>query len=125
MARKTIKINGVDCTALFAPYGYTVSYKKIFGNNGGVMLDGSTVEDVLAIKAVITFPCLPWTESNFNTLLSSIYGSAYASIYYFDPRTNAYRTIDCIYSEISGTHRITNINGQEIWTSGALEFTER
>ena len=126
MGRKTIKINNVDRTALFTPYGYSVTYKKVMGSNGGVMQDGSTIEDVIAIKAVITLPCMPLKENQFYSLLASLYGSKYAELHYFDPRTNAYRTIECIYAEVSGTHRITNVYGQEIWTSGsALELTER
>ena len=49
---KTIKINDVDFTSMFTPVGYSVGYKSIQGNNGGLMLDGSYTEDEIAQKAV-------------------------------------------------------------------------
>ena len=60
--RKSISINDVDCSTIFTRYGYSVSYTKIRGAAGGTMLDGSTTEDVIAIKAVVTLSFMPQTE---------------------------------------------------------------
>ena len=84
--RKTIKINGVDFTDFFTPVGYKVKHKKITGPNSGYMLDGSYVEDVLAVKAIITCTCMPLSETQLSTLLTQLYGDA-LSVYFYDPQT--------------------------------------
>lgn len=122
---KNISINGVDCASLFTRYGYTVTYKKIHGNAGGTMLDGRTTEDVIAIKAVIKLNLMPFTEESLHTFLTSIYGSDYAVVMYFDPRENKYRTIEAMYDEIESEHAFINCNEDNIWLAGTLTLTER
>lgn len=123
--KKNISINNVDCSSLFMRYGYTVNYKKIRGKNGGTMLDGSTTEDVIAIKAVISLSFMPQTEADLTAFLTSLYGSDYATVYYFDPKEGGYRTIEAIYSEMNVKHLMTNINDAEMWQPGTLTLTER
>lgn len=123
--KKEISINGVDCSSLFMRYGYTTDYKKIHGANGGTMLDGSTTEDVIAIKAVISLSFMPQTEADLTAFLTSLYGSDYATVYYFDPKEGGYRTIEAIYSEMNVKHLMTNINDAEMWQPGTLTLTER
>lgn len=123
--KKEISINKIDCASLFPRYGYTVEYKKIHGNAGGTMLDGSTTEDVIAIKAVITLTVMPLTEASMTALLSSIYSKDYVQLEYFDTRAGDYRTIEAIYSEMQVKHLFTNVNDDEIWQSEKLTFTER
>lgn len=122
---KNITINGVDCASLFTRYGYTVTYKKIYGNAGGTMLDGRTTEDVIAIKAVIKLTFMPFAEESLSNFLSSIYGSDYAVVKYFDPKAGKYRTIEAMYSEIESEHAFINCNEDNIWLAGALTLTER
>lgn len=122
---KNISINGVDCASLFTRYGYTVTYKKIHGNAGGTMLDGRTTEDVIAIKAVIKLTFMPFTEESLPNFLSSIYGSDYAVVKYFDPRAGKYRTIEAMYSEIESEHAFINCNDDNIWLAGTLTLAER
>ena len=123
--KKEISINGVDCSSLFMRYGYSVNHKKIHGANGGTMLDGSTTEDVIAVKAVISLSFMPQTEEDLSAFLSSLYGSDYATVYYYDPKEGAYRTIEAIYSEMNAKHLMTNINDNEMWQPGAMTLTER
>ena len=122
---KEISINGVDCSSLFMRYGYSTNYKKIRGANGGTMLDGSTTEDVIAVKAVISLSFMPQTEEALSAFLSSLYGSDYASVYYYDPKEGTYRTIEAIYSEMNVKHLMTNINDDEMWQPGTMTLTER
>ena len=122
---KNITINGVDCASLFTRYGYTVKYKKVHGNAGGTMLDGSTTEDVIAIKAVIKLKLMPFTEESLSDFLSSLYRSDYAVVMYFDPRENKYRTIEAMYDEIESEHSFVNCNEDNIWLAGSLTLTER
>lgn len=123
--KKEISINDVDCSSLFMRYGYTTDYKKVHGANGGTMLDGSTTEDVIAVKAVISLSFMPQTEEALAEFLSSLYGSDYATVRYFDLMSGEYRTIEAIYSEINVKHLMTNIYENEMWQPGTLTLTER
>ena len=123
--KKSISINDVDCSTLFTRYGYSVSYIKIHGDAGGTMLDGSTTEDVIAIKAVVTYSFMPQTEEELNAFLNLLYKSDYAKVNYFDPFAKDYRTIETIYSEITSKHVMTNVNEDELWTTEQLTLTER
>lgn len=123
--KKSISINDVECSTLFTRYGYSVSYIKIYGDAGGTMLDGSTTEDVIAIKAVVTYSFMPQTEEELNAFLNLLYKSDYAKINYFDPKAKDYRTIEAIYSEITSKYVMTNVNDDELWTTEQLTLTER
>lgn len=123
--RKNISINDVDCSTIFTRYGYSVSYIKIRGDAGGTMLDGSTTEDVIAIKAVVTLSFMPQTEEELNAFLNLLYKSDYAKVNYFDPKAKDYRTVEAIYSEITSKHILTNVNNDEMWAIEQLTLTER
>ena len=123
--QKEIHINGTNRTSLFTKYGYAVGYKKIRGRNGGTMLDGSTTEDIIAIKAVVTLPLMPLSEEQLNELIADIYGGDYVTLYYFDIRTNAYIEAEFMYSEITGRHIMQNAFDTEMWLAGSLTLTER
>lgn len=122
---KEISINGVDCASLFMRYGYSTDYKKVHGANGGTMLDGSTTEDVIAVKAVISLSFMPQTEADLSAFLSSLYGSDYAIVRYFDIKEGDYREIEAIYSEMNVKHLMTNIYDNEMWQPGTMTLTER
>lgn len=123
--QKSIKINGVNYTSYVTKYGYSVAYRKVDGGAGGTMLTGETTVDVLAIKAVITVPLMPLFESQLNAIISDVLSVDYPTLYYYDPRTNAYRTISTILDEPEMRHVGMNVYNNEIWLSGTLTFTEK
>ena len=125
MAQKNIYINGTDYTAYFPPSGYEVSYEKVSGQNEGLMLDGSYEEDTLAIKAVVSSPLMPLTEKQQSKIVSDILSDDYASVYYFDPRKNAYRSAVMRYEIGTTKHRGTGADGNEYWTGLTVKFTDR
>lgn len=122
---KTIKINDVDFTSMFTPVGYSVGYKSIQGNNGGLMLDGSYTEDEIAQKALILLPRMPLNSSDLSTLLSNIYGSEYPKVYYYDPKDGDYREIYTRRNETE--HQFVGIgtDGKEYWTGTVITLTEK
>lgn len=123
--QKEIHINGNDYTSLVTRYGYSVSYTKIDGGQGGTMLDGSTTVDVLAIKAVITVPLMPLFGYQLNQIIADVLSTDYPLLYYFDPRLNDYRQVETIMSEPQMQHVGMNAFENEIWLAGTLTFTER
>lgn len=121
---KTIKINNIDFTPCFTPVGYRVTHKKITGPNSGYMLDGSYVEDVLAVKAIITCTCMPLGEPQYNALLKQLY-SGKLNVYFYDPRTGGYRTADMTCEPPEGVDRGKGTNAVEYWTGMVLVLTEK
>lgn len=121
---KTIKINNVDFTSYFTPVGADVSYKKILGNNGGVMLSGYTEEDILAWKAVVKLTAMPLTETQQSTLLTALMNST-VNLYYFDPKANTYRTVATIVDISNTKQRGKGGTGTEYWTGIKVTFTEK
>lgn len=90
-------INGIDFTALANRSSYTVEYEKRTGPNAGMMLDGSLTEDVLAIKAVISWSLNSMTAHQLNRLLAETLSAyPYVTVTYFEPRMNAPRTAEFI-----------------------------
>lgn len=125
MAQKTIQINGTDYTAYFPPAGYDVSYEKVKGQNEGLMLDGSYEEDVIAIKAVIFSPLMPLAEDLQSRFLQDLMSDDYASVYYFEPKLNAYRSAVMLYEIGTTKHRGTGADGNEYWTGLTVKFTDK
>ena len=89
------------------------------------MLDGSYEEDILAIKAVVSSPLMPLTEEQQSSILSDILSDDYATVYYFDPRKNAYRSAVMRYEIGTTRHRGSGANGTEYWTGLTVKFTDR
>lgn len=121
---KTVKMNGTTVTSYFVPKGMKVSYKKVLGKNGGTFLSGDREEDVLAWKAVVTLPCMPLTEAQQTDFL----GKATVddpTLYYFDPRTNAYRTIHYMATIKETVYRGAGGTGTEYWTGLVLVAEEK
>lgn len=125
MARKTMQVNGTDYTSFFPPSGYEVSYIKVKGNNEGTMLNGAYTEDIIAIKAVVSSPLMPLTEAQQSQFIQDVLSDDYASVYYFDPRKNTYRTAVMQYEIKPMKHRGTGADNNEYWTGLAVTFTDR
>lgn len=125
MARKTFQINGVDYTSCCPPAGYTVQYKKVDGGNSGTMLNGAFTEDTIALKAVVHLQFMPLTETQQSNILKNLLSDDYATIYYFDPHKNAYRSAVMTYEIEEAKHRGTSVDTNEYWTGLALTLTDR
>lgn len=125
LIQKNVSINGIDCSSIFTA-GYEIRYEKRRGNNGGMMLDGSTTVDVLAVKAIITLPMLPLAEINMQELITALTTSDYVTVTYWDLRAGKYRTIQAEPDELSVKYLFRNIHGDELWkTGGSVVLTER
>lgn len=121
---KTIKMNGVDVTSYFTPRGMKVTYNKVQGSNGGVFLSGDREEDILAWKATVTLECMPLTEAQQADFLSKVMVDD-PTLYYFDPKTNAYRTIHYMADIAEGTFKGAGGTGTEFWTGYVLTAEEK
>lgn len=121
---KTVKMNNSTVTSYFVPKGMKVSYKKVLGENGGTMLSGDRVEDVLAWKAVVTLPCMPLTETQQADFLTKAQSDD-PTLYYFDPKAKAYRTIHYMATIKETVYRGAGGTGTEYWTGLVLIAEEK
>ena len=121
---KTVKMNGVDVTSYFTPNGMRVTYKKVLGRNGGTYLSGDREEDVLAWKAVVRLTCMPLTETQQADFLAKA-TVADPTLYYFDPRTNGYRTIHYMADVAEAKFRGQGSNATNYWTGFVLTAEEK
>ena len=122
---KIIKINGVDFTNMITPAGYEVQYESVHGENGGLTLDGSYLEDEIAQKAVIKATCMPMNEDDLASLLSNIYGSKYASVYYFDPKKKGYMTITARRIVSGQKYKGKGSDGKDYWAGTVITLMEQ
>ena len=126
---KTAILNDMDLTALgvITGAGYSVEYVPVDGGQGGFMQDGSTKEDELGIKTIVSFPLMPMQESLNSRLLKAVYDTAETRLTYFDPKTGADRTMRTLRGRLSPmTYRGFGSDGNAYWTHGsALVLEER
>lgn len=123
--KKDLYVNGVNSSDILPEAGYSVIYDKVTGQNGGLMLDGTEEEDLLAIKAVCSFPLMPLNERKQSAFLQNLMSDKYATIYYFDPRQNAYRTAVMKWTLTETKHRGQGADGNEYWTGLTVTFRDR
>ena len=121
---KTININGADFTSYFPPPGVVCAYTKIDGGNGGTMKNGDTIQDIVAVKARGQATCMPLTEEQQKTLLSTIYSSQPVLLQYFDARTGADRTVEAYMETNETVYRGVGATGNTYWTGLVVSFSE-
>lgn len=124
MAKRLI-IDNLDFSSYFPRAGYQVEYTSVDGGQGGVMLNGESLADELAVKATVVLPCMPLNETQLSTLLTVIYASLYHSVEYYDPRTGRNRTITATARAASQTYRGFGANAVEYWTGIVVTLTEK
>jgi len=91
MKRLPLRIGGVDFSTYVNKYGVSFSYEPRMGNNGGMMLDGSEMTDILAWKAVLSLSCNSLTEAEMSALLSACV-KEYVEVTFWDPKEAKERT---------------------------------
>lgn len=124
---KILKINGIDFSSYFTPWGYTCLYRKIQGGNQGTMRDGSFIDDVLAYKITISATCMPLTEYEYETLINTLYfpNQEYVYVDFYDPRTKGYRRAECTFSVTEQIERGKGADGNIRWTGFKITLEER
>ena len=125
---KTAILNGMDLTALgvITRAGYSVEYVPVDGGQGGFMQDGSTKEDELGIKTIVSFPLMPMQESLNSRLLKTVYDSAETRLTYFDPKTGKDRTMRTLRGRLSPmTYRGFGGDGNAYWAGRADAHSRR
>ena len=88
---RTVIINGH--TYGIAPYSLIETPRRITGPNSGVSLDGTLIEDLVAIKYDISLELMPLTASELNQLAQDI-STAFVEVSYFSAVRNQTVTLE-------------------------------
>lgn len=84
MDRLPLIINGADFTADAKRFGYSITYEKRTGRNGGMMLDGSIEEDVIAWKAAVVWRLNDLTADRIAALNTAITSASVTATFWDD-----------------------------------------
>lgn len=123
MVAKTVQINGEDFTADFVPQ-FDIRQVRVQGPNGFPVSNGDTIVDLLTTKDEISYRVQPLSTVRLRAL-RAVMKNAYVNLYYFDPDTGNYRTIEAIPSEVSATYKGQQSDGADLWTVQTVSFRER
>lgn len=91
MERLSYIVDGVDFSAYVNRWQYAVRYDYREGKNGGLMLDGSYLRDLLAIKRVVSVTLNDRSGPQLSAFLSAVLKNE-VQLTYFEPADNADRT---------------------------------
>lgn len=119
----TFRLNGIDFSRDVYRKGLAVQYKKLYGKNGGTMLDGSQTVDLLAVKTVLTATCNPLTSARLSAL-SAVCRSECISVQYSDPEAGGDIRLEML-PELSVAKKSLVVNGVTYWEGVVISLTER
>lgn len=114
-------INGYDCSGIVNRYSFRCEPYYENGNNGGMLLDGSTVHDVLAAKVRVSWEMNSLSAEQYAALtnaLSSGESPDTVNAYFFDPSCNSIRL-----AKFHATRPVFNFafnNGRPMSFAGAV-----
>lgn len=118
------KINGIDFSAAFNSVGYSVTYEKREGTNGGQTQDGTLIEDILCWKAVIGLPCIDLEETVLAALLQACKVKD-ISFEYYDPSEQKSRLINASVEIGEATFLLEDCDGIRVYTGMAVTMREK
>lgn len=113
--RLPLTINGVDFSLLANKYEYQLGYITREGSNGGVMLDGTKVVDIIAYKAKITWPLNDMRDTDLAAIQSACQ-TPEVTVTFWDTLTNAQRTSTFIPS--FSEQKIGILRSPGLWWKG-------
>lgn len=87
-----LKINNVDVSPLVK--GLRVGYETLVADGSGRNANGDTVLDIINRKVKLYVSFRPMFAMDMETLLNS-FADYVINVEYRDPKTNAFRTIQC------------------------------
>lgn len=124
MTKLPLFIDDVNYTSYIDKYGYQVSYSPIKGPNEGVAIDGTTITDIVARKAVLSVTCNPLDQVRLASIISALSKDS-VEVTYFDTKTNAQRTAFFI-PEIGSTKIALQTAAGVYWfTAMTVTLTEK
>lgn len=119
----TFQVDGVDFSKLIYRYGFTVQYEKVYGKNGGQMLNGRETVDLVRVRKVLTAACNPLTSTQLSEL-AEVCKREYVAVRYTDPSEGGDVRIDAIPA-LSVVNKSLVTGGTTYWTDAVITLRER
>lgn len=118
-----VLLNGVDYSPLFYKYGLSEQPQKRYGRNGGDMLSGNRVVDLLAVKSTVVLTCNPLTTEQRNTL-RTICSEAYVTLVYNPGGANDNDVKLTVIPTMSASTIKLMAGGRTYWTGLTITMEE-
>ena len=120
-----IIINGVDCTQLFRKKNIPTETQDISGGNGGTMLTGKIVTDVIARHNTVSRAFRPLPLSDVSSFVSLLTSERYATVMLLDETTATETTKEYVYTVPTRTYLFTDRYGTAWYRLSDLILAER
>lgn len=88
------------------------------------MQNGGEFKDEVANMSIVEVPFMPLTDAQISALTQNLHTSQTCKVWFFDPDTNAYRTIRANRSIAKRKGRGTGADGNYYWTPVVATFEE-
>ena len=109
-----------DCTGIVNRYSMQCEIVERDGGNGGLLLDGRQVKDVLARKVRLSWTLNSLSASDYAALRAALETMEYAEV--FDPSANDKRIIECV-AEVP-PFELAFVDGEPMSKAGAALVLE-
>lgn len=119
----TFQMDGVNFAGFLQRYGIAIQYEKVYGNNGGLMINGSETVDLVKVRKVLTAACNPLTSAQLSTL-ADVCKREYVSVRYTDPAEGGDVRIDAVPT-LSAASEALITGGITYWTGAVITLRER
>lgn len=119
---RTVIINGH--TYGIAPYSLIETPRRISGPNAGVSIDGTLIEDLVAIKYDISIEMMPLTASELNQLAADI-SAPFVEVSYFSAVRNQDVTIEMKPEPSSIALILIKGAGSDLYGNFTISFMQR
>ena len=113
----TLFLDNVDYTTYVKNRGYAVAYRKVVGPNSFTTLDGTTHEDIIAKKAVVSVPLNQMNSTQLAALTAACYNAKRATFFDTESGGNVTKDVSASLSEVSV---LMTKNGTKYWGTEIL-----
>lgn len=115
-------VNDIDLSTLVKDEGETIEYQKVHGNHEGVVLSGSTIEEILAIKVFLEYECeyLTWEQLKS---LATLFSEDLVVVQYYDPKHGGTRTV-AMKPSIAAAKKVLELDGISYYGGVMLSLLE-
>lgn len=115
-------INGIDFSPYLYRYGLAIQYSKVYGDNGGVLVDGTEVVDLVKVRTILTAACNPLTSERLSKL-ADVCREEYVVVDFEDP--NGGRQRKEMIPDLSAANKSLTVGGITYWEGLVITLRER
>lgn len=123
MARMIFRVGDSDFSNCLDKHSYKIDYEIREGQNGGTMLNGAIVRDIIAQKMIVTVNTNPHMADDTMTNLAKALSGNIVTATLSDIGGGTYTSL--FYPSVTGFQAANYIDGTILWKDGAtITLTE-